>query len=73
MFPNTPFLDALKILDPQEWKQYRESYTNSGTIMINEYIVDLINRSFNKTKAIIYFHMQVDGESIFKTHSGAYY
>ena len=34
-FPSTPFLDALKILDPEEWKRNHESYTNSGSIVIS--------------------------------------
>jgi len=29
-FPTTSFLNALKILDPQEWIKNRESYTNTG-------------------------------------------
>ena len=38
-FPSTPFLDALKILDPREWKKNCEIYTNSGII----YHVDSLN------------------------------
>ena len=34
-FSTTPFLDALKILDPQEWKKSCESYTTSGNIMMS--------------------------------------
>ena len=38
-FPSTPFLDALKILDPREWKKNCEIYTNSSII----YHVDSLN------------------------------
>jgi len=39
---STPFLDALKILDPQEWKRNCELYTNSG-IMIIIILIDNYN------------------------------
>ena len=29
-FPSTDFLDALQIMNPQEWKDHRENYTNRG-------------------------------------------
>jgi len=29
-FPSTDFLDALQIMNPQEWKDHHENYTNRG-------------------------------------------
>jgi hypothetical protein len=29
-FPSTDFLDALRIMNPQEWKDHRKNYTNGG-------------------------------------------
>jgi hypothetical protein len=29
-FPSTDFLDALRIMNPQEWKDHRENYINGG-------------------------------------------
>ena len=29
-FPSTDFLDALRIMNPQEWQDHRENYTNRG-------------------------------------------
>lgn len=34
-FPSTPFLDALKILDPQEWKRNRENSIYSGILWLH--------------------------------------
>ena len=45
-FPSTPFLDALKILDPQEWKRNCELYTNSG-IMIIIILIDNYKLNYN--------------------------
>jgi hypothetical protein len=33
-FPSTPFLNALKILDPREWKNHCETYIHGGIIII---------------------------------------
>ena len=35
-FPSTPFLNALKILDPREWKNHCETYIHGGIIILTE-------------------------------------
>ena len=35
-FPSTPLLNALKTLDPREWKNYCETYIHGGIIILTE-------------------------------------
>ena len=38
-FPSTPFLNALKILDPREWKNHCETYIHGGIIILTSRLI----------------------------------
>ena len=38
-FPSTPFLNALKILDPREWKNHCETYIHEGIIILTSSLI----------------------------------